>query len=149
MKMSAFPCLLFLLIGSAANSQFILLPQIGFEQSRTTVKYNEDDEFKPLGVQGNLKASLRADYRFKRGHGPFVSIASSPAMAKINFTDPETFKDNYQSTKSSMQWRLEGGYQLSSKPIYFKKTVGENTSLKTSTEKSSIGKKSCGSYTSR
>ncbi|MDQ3681768.1 MAG: hypothetical protein M3352_01690 [Bacteroidota bacterium] len=149
MKMSAFPCLLFLLIGSAANSQFTLLPQIGFEQSRTTLEYNEEDEFKPLGVQGNLKASLRADYRFKRGHGPFVSIGSSPAMVKINFTDPETFKDNYQANKSSLQWQLEGGYQLTSKPIYFKKPVGENTTLKTSTEKSSIGKKSCRSYTYR
>ncbi len=64
--MAALPCLLFLLIGSAANSQFTLLPQIGFEQSRTTVEYNEEDEFKPISTQGNLKASLRADYRFKK-----------------------------------------------------------------------------------
>ena len=144
MKSAAFSCLLFLLIGSAANSQFTLLPQIGFEQSRTTVEYNDDDYFKPLGVQRNIQASLRADYRFKRGHGPFVSLSSSPATVKINFTDPETLKDNYQANRSSLQWRLEGGYQYSSKPIYFKKPIAKNTELKTNTEKTGI-RKSCGS----
>ncbi len=146
--MATLPCLLFLLIGSAANSQFTLLPQIGFEQSRTTVEYNDEDEFKPLGAKGNLKASLRADYRFKKGHGPFIGIATSPAMVKINFTDPETFKDNYQADKSSLQWQLEGGYQYSTKPIYFKKSSQKNTDVKTTSEKTGI-KKSCGSYTYR
>ena len=79
MKLAALPCLLFLLIGSAANSQLSLLPQIGFEQSRTKVQYNNKDIFKPF-AEGNIQASLRADYRFKKGHGPFVSIASSPAF---------------------------------------------------------------------
>jgi len=148
MKMAAFPCLLFLLIGLAANSQFTLLPQIGFEQSRTTVEYNEEDEFKPLGTQGNLKANLRADYRFKKGHGPFIGIASSPAIVKINFTGPEIFKDNYKANKSSLQWQLEGGYQYSTKPIYFKKSSQKNTEIKTTSEKTGI-KKSCGSYTYR
>lgn len=119
MKIAAFPCLLFLLIGSAANSQFTLLPQIGFEQSNAKVQYNGADYIKPSGVQGNLQASIRADYRFKKNHGPFVSIGSSPAFVKFNFTDPETFNDSYKANKTSLQWRLEGGYQLSSKPIYF------------------------------
>ncbi len=144
MKTAAFPCLLFLLIGSAANSQFSLLPQIGFEQSRTTIEYNDAAHFKPLGLQGNLQASLRADYRIKRGHGPFVSFSSSPATVKINFTDPESLKDNYQANKSSLQWRVVGGYQYSSKPIYFRKPIAKNTELKTNTEKTGI-RKSCGS----
>ncbi|HVE61495.1 MAG TPA: hypothetical protein VNA26_06735 [Chitinophagaceae bacterium] len=142
MKMAAFTCLLFLLIGSAAKSQFTLLPQIGFEQSRTTVEHNDAD-FKPLAAQGNLQASLRADYRFKKGHGPFVSLSSSPASVKINFTDPETLKNNYGASKGSLQWRFEGGYQYSTKPIFFKKSIAKNTSLKTNTEKTGM-KKSCG-----
>jgi hypothetical protein len=143
MKLAALPCLLFLLIGSVANSQLSLLPQIGFEQSRTKVQYNNKDFFKPF-AEGNIQVSLRADYRFKKGHGPFVSIASSPATVNINFAEPETLKDNFRVNKSSMQWRLEGGYQYSSKPIYLKKQASKNTTLKTNTEKTGI-KKSCGS----
>lgn len=143
MKLSAFPCLLFLLIGSAANSQLSLLPQIGFEQSRTKVQYNKQDFFKPF-TQGNIQASLRADYRFKKGHGPFVNIASSPATVNINFTEPETLKDNFRVNKGSMQWRFEGGYQYSSKPIYFKKQAAKNATHKTNTQNAGI-KKSCGS----
>ncbi len=94
MKIAALPCLLFLLTGSAANSQFSLLPQIGFEQSRTKVQYNNQNFFKPF-AKDNIQASLRADYRFKKGHGPFVSIASSPATVNLNFTEPETLKDNF------------------------------------------------------
>ncbi|MFN2440116.1 MAG: hypothetical protein ABR503_13010 [Chitinophagaceae bacterium] len=142
--MAAFTCLLFLLIGSAANSQFTLLPQIGFEQSRTTIEYNDADDFTPLGALGNLQASLRADYRFKKGHGPFISLSSSPAPVKINFTDPETLKNNYEASKGSLQWRFEGGYQYSSKPIYFKNPPAKNTALKTNTERTGI-RKSCGS----
>ncbi len=143
MKIAALACLLFLLTGSAANSQFSLLPQIGFEQSRTKVQYNNQNFFKPF-AKDNIQASLRADYRFKKGHGPFVNIASSPAAVNLNFTEPETLKDNFQVNKSSLQWRIEGGYQYTTKPIYLKKQASKNTVLKTNTEKTSI-RKSCGS----
>lgn len=143
MKRAAFPCLLFLFAGSAANSQFTLLPQIGFEHSSTKVQYNSTESFKPQNVGANLKAGLRADYKFKKGHGPFIGIATSPAVVEINFTDPENFKNNYQANKSSLQWRLEGGYQYSTKPIYFKKSTANNTNSKTSSY-SPGEKRSCG-----
>ncbi len=64
-------------------------------------------------------------------------------MVKVNFTDPETLEDNYQANKNSLQWRLEGGYQYSTKPIYFKKSTANSTRSKTSSY-SAGEKKSCG-----
>ena len=51
--------------------------------------------------------------------------------------------NNYTTTTGNMQLRLKGGYQFSSKPIYFKKQGKRSTKV---TGKQNHGKKSCGSY---
>ena len=108
---------LFVLFGYAANAQFTILPQLGFENSRTSVEFNELSSFSPLGAKLLPQAGIRLDYKSKQGHGPSVGIATSRSVVKFNFSDPETGMNTYTAAKGNTQLRIEGGYQVSTKPI--------------------------------
>jgi len=138
--------------GYAASAQFSLLPQVGFENSRTNISYNNLNDFSPLGVKFSPQASLRMDYKFKKGHGPFLGVSSSRSIVSFSFSDPDNGMNIFNATTGDMQLRLEGGYQYSSKPLYFNKNKSQRSSAssKSSYYKTSGEKKSCGSeYTSR
>lgn len=102
------------------HAQFSLLPQIGFEQSRATLGYNS---FSTSGVEGNLRASLRADYRFKAGHGPFINLGTNPAPMSFAFRNDGSLDESFKASDGSLQFRMEAGYQYTSKPIQLKKTA--------------------------
>lgn len=116
---------LFVIICFVANAQFSIQPQIGLENSRTTVMINELPKFVPLGLQYAPRIALRMDYKFKKGHGPFVGVATSSPVVGLNFTDPQTANTSFYTTKQDLQIRFEGGYQVSTKPIYFSKPTTE------------------------
>lgn len=102
----------------AANAQkFTLLPQVGFENSKTRISYNDFRSFSPAGIKFSPQAGLRLNYASKQGHGFFVGVASSRSIVSFSFTDPEAGMNNYTATSGNMQLRLEGGYQFNSKPI--------------------------------
>lgn len=143
---------LFAVCGFAASAQLSLVPQVGFENSRTNISYNDLSEFSPLGVKFSPQASLRMDYKFKKGHGPFLGISSSRSLVSYSFTDPEYGMNIYTANAGDMQFRLEGGYQYSTKPIFFNKNKSNQNSSRSyhNSYKSQNTKKSCGSeYTSR
>jgi len=135
--------LLFLLVASgyAAKAQrFTLLPQVGFENSKTKISYNNQDAFAPLGVKFSPQASLRLNYSSKQGHGFFIGAATSRSIVSFGFADPETAKSSYAATTGNMQVRLEGGYQFSSKPIPLgksKASSAKNTEKKNCSYRSS------------
>jgi hypothetical protein len=114
---------LFVIISFVASAQFTIQPQIGLENSKTTVKYNDLPSFAPMGLQYSPRIALRLDYKFKQGHGPFMGIATSSPVVSFNFTDPQTANTAYNASRQNLQIRFEGGYQLSTKPIYFSKTA--------------------------
>ncbi len=117
--------LFFVALGYVANSQrFSLLPQVGFENSKTKISYNDLASFSPVGVKFTPQASLRLNYSSKQGHGFFLGAATSRSVVSFNFTDPETLRNNFSATAGSLQLRLEGGYQFSSKPISLNKSKG-------------------------
>lgn len=149
MRPAALPSLLLVLLGTAAHSQLSLLPQVGFEQSRTSIGYNGQPSFSPLGGQGAPRAALRADYRLKSGHGAFASVGTSPAVVAFTFADPAGALTSYRAAASHLQWRLEGGYQYSTKPLYFKKSGTGSLAAAGDAVTPSSGKKTCGSYTYR
>src|SRR5687767_3446369 len=149
---------LFVVFGYTANAQLTILPQLGFEGSRTSLEFNELASFSPLGAKLIPQAGIRLDYKTKHGHGPFLGIATSQSVVKFNFSDPETGMNAYTASKGNTQLRLEGGYQVSTKRIYFKKLGSANKSSKAyyqkNTERKSCGnyiviKSSCGSKTSK
>lgn len=149
MKPAAFVSALFLLAGTAAHSQWSLLPHVGIETPHSNLYVNGQKAVASLGGTSFFKAALRTDYRFKGGHGPYASMGSSPAALRLSFTDPETLSTTYATQTGGQQWRLEGGYGVSSRPIYFKKGAATSATRKTTSSQTNtvLVKKRCGSET--
>src|SRR6202008_216647 len=72
----------------------------------------------------------------------------SQSIARFNFSDLETGMDAYKVSRGNTQLRLEGGYQLSTKPIYFKKSAATMKSSK-ARDLNNRTKKGCGGYFAR
>lgn len=116
-----------LAFGFAANAQFSIQPQIGLENSRTIIQYN-DQSIVPPGMQLSPKLALRMDYTFKKGHGPFIGISTAAPVTNFNFAVPPTATNSYSTSHEKIQMRFEAGYQLSTKPIYFSKPAKSQAS---------------------
>ena len=125
MKPAALLTTLSLLLACTASSQFSLLPQLGFESSKTSINHN-GSSFSPSGGRGNLKANLRLDYRFKMGHGPYVGIGTSPAVMEYSFTDPSNPKANFNTSTASKLFKMEAGYMFTSKAISGSSVLSES-----------------------
>jgi len=139
---------LFIVSALAMNAQKLsLTPQVGFENSKTSVNYNSLGSFAPLGGEFNPQVSLRLDYKFKQGFGPYIGASTSRSGVLYSFNDIENGMSSYVATKANMQLRMEAGYQFTTKPIFFNKTK-QSTGASTSKTKSPE-KNSCGSYSSR
>ena len=154
MRSATVTSLLFVAFGYAASAQFTIQPQIGIENFRTSLNYNNLPSFSPLGGKLSPQASVRLDYKFKQGHGPFLGIATSNSVVSFNFSDPETGRNVYKASAADIQLRFEGGYQLTSKRIYFNKTGASskpaNKSVSKSTQsETNYTKHSCGEYSGR
>ena len=135
-------CIVF---GCVVKAQLSIVPQLGLESSKTNVSYNKSSDFSPLGAKLSPQASVRLDYKFKKGHGPFVGLATTRSAVNYTFSDPEAGMSNYTTSRDNTQLRLEGGYQVSSKPIYFNKSGAKNKASNVSS-KSSSTKSSCRDY---
>ena len=137
-----------LFIASAVSAQKLSLsPQVGFENSKTSVNYNDLGSFAPLGGEFNPQVSLRLDYKFKGGFGPYFGTSTSRSVVLYSFNDLENGMNLYNATPANMQVRMESGFQYTTKPILFNKT---KSSSNTSTSKpKSSNKSSCGSYSYR
>jgi hypothetical protein len=144
MKPAAFTMIPVLFVAISANAQLSFLPQLGFEQSKTLVQYNNSSSFSPIGSQANLKANLRMDYRFKKGHGPYIAVGTAPGAVAFSFNDIANAATNFKAAQNSLQWKLEGGYQYTSKPINLKKASAKQAE-KTTTQNTEVRSK-CGSY---
>ena len=140
MKPAAISTMLFLLMASSAYSQFTLVPQIGFDRSKTTVEQNGLYQFSPLNSKTSFKASLRTDYRFRSGHGAYAGIGTAPAVIDLKFIDPGTAWNTAKASTSGMQFKLEAGYQYNLKPF----AIGKGSVNKPAA--ASTRKKSCGTY---
>jgi hypothetical protein len=131
----------------AMNAQRLsLTPQVGFENSKTSVNYNGLGSFAPLGGEFNPQVSLRLDYKFKQGFGPYLGVSTSRSVVSYNFSDIENGMNFYSATKANMQLRMEAGYQFTTNQLFFNKTRSANSSA--SKQKAS-SKSSCGNYSSR
>jgi hypothetical protein len=138
MRIAALTLVFFVASVVATKAQrFSLLPQVGFENSKTTISYNDLRSVAPLGVKFTPQGSLRLNYASKQGHGFFIGAATSRHTISYNFTDLETGMTDFSATTGNMQVRLEGGYQFNSKAISLSK------SAKSSAKKSSEAKKKC------
>lgn len=133
---------LFIIFGCVAKAQLNIVPQWGIETSTTTLSYNNSSGFSPFGVKLSPHASVRLDYKFKKGHGAFLGLATTRSAVNYTFTNPETGKTNYTASRDNKQLRFEAGYQLSTKPVYFNKSGAKNKSGNVSVEKNTT-KRTC------
>ena len=117
MKPAALSGMLLLFMAATAQAQLSLLPQVGIDRTKNTVSINDLSSFAPSGVNGNFKASLRLDYRFRGGHGPYVAVGTAPALVEISFANPSNAVNDFVATAGATQLKLEGGYQYSFKPL--------------------------------
>jgi opacity protein-like surface antigen len=132
-----------LLAGVTAGAQLTLLPQLGFERSRTSIRYNDAVSFSPLGTVTELNANLRFDYKFKNGFGPYAAIGTSPAIVEFKFTHPASATNDYTAKRPSPLLALQAGYQYTSRPIRLGKS--QHTEKLSSKEKSRCSSFGCGS----
>jgi hypothetical protein len=70
-----------------------------------------------MGAGVSPQFAVRLDYRFKKIHGPFAGIATNRSVLAYQFTDPETGATNFTASRGDMQFRLEAGYQVRTKPL--------------------------------
>ncbi len=119
--------------GFAANAQFTLTPQAGFEIPSTKISYNHLPYIQPEG-QSSGQFGLRADYQFKGGFAPFAGIVTHRPLVSYNFGDPKTGMTDYTSAEGDLLVQLQAGLQYSSKPI----SLGKKTpAAKATTQKTS------------
>lgn len=124
-------CLL-IATGFAATAQFRIQPQLGVDNTKTSITYN-DQSFVPSGMQFSPKLGLRMEYTFKKGHGIFAGISTSAPAIDFEFSDMQSAANSYNTARQNLQMRFEGGYQFSTKPISLsKKGSTQNAFLKTS-----------------
>ncbi len=132
------------------RAQFSLLPYAGFEQSRNRV--TNTNGLSASDISRNLRAGLKMDYRLKGGHGPFISLGTSPAPVSFRFNNLGSVASSYEAAKGALQFRMEGGYQYSSRPISLgKKRTAASPSASLVPDQSAAPQKTCGSllYKSR
>lgn len=147
MKSTVLTGILLVATGAVSYGQLSFLPQVGFERSGTTLNYNS---LSASQCDASFRANLRADYRFKGGHGPYIGLGTSPAQTSFSFNNTGALMEGMQTVKNNLQFRLEGGYQYTSKAIQLKRntaTPKAESSSYTTTE--TVTKKSCGSSTYR
>lgn len=136
-----------LLAGTALHAQFSLLPHAGFEQANNSLRYGSGNSVSD--ISGNLKAGLRADYKLKGGHSPFVNITTSPAPVQFQFDRAGSLLRAADAVRGNLQLRLEAGYLYNSKPIQLGKKKAASPPVTETVTVTSIRKSSCGSYTYR
>ena len=139
---------LFIALGYVTNAQKLsLTPQVGFENSKTSINYNDLGFFVPLGGELNPQVSLRLDYTFKPGFGPYIGASTSRSGVLYSFNNIENGMNEYNAVRANMQVRMESGFQYTSMPIFFNKSKQSSGSSASKTKSST--KNSYGGYTYR
>jgi hypothetical protein len=143
MRTATLITIVFVAMSYATTAQKLtLLPQAGIENSRTSVQYNGLPSFLPVGEVLSPYLGVRMDYKFRQGHGLFAGIATSHSVVSYNFSDLENGMKVYNASPGDMKLRFEGGYQFSTKRIYFNKSGAASNSAKSQSQTSTV-KKSC------
>jgi hypothetical protein len=116
----------FTLIMYASHAQFSIVPQVGVETFRTTIKPGNYSSISPLGQQFSPNLSVRMAYTLKSGQGAFFGVGTNSPAVNFQFTDPQNAQTSYTASAKDVQLRLEAGYQFTSKPITLRKPAFKN-----------------------
>ena len=152
--------ILLVVFGFESHAQLRLLPMIGFENSMVCLKYNDQKVKSGLDDVTSPQMSLRLDYAFKKGHGPFIGVNTSRSAIDYIFNDPATGMNQFNTSNADYRIGITGGYSFTTKPIFFNKSSSGTSKamIKKDVQQKEVVviKKSCGtsreiktSYSSR
>lgn len=141
-------CMMMVVFGYASQAQLSLQPRVGVRNSVTNLDFNDLPQFSPLNNLSAPEVSLRLDYKFKKLHGPYLGISTSRNGIDYSFNDLNTGAQVYQASKLGYNFLINGGYEVTTKPYYFKKPPAKSSVQKVEKEivmEQKIVKKNCGS----
>lgn len=145
--------ILLVMIGYGAGAQLSLQPRIGFENAFPKISYNNLQPFSATDQFTSPQAALRLDYKFKKWHGPFLGVSTSRTGVDYNLSDGNGGLQIYNMTKANYRVSISGGYEITTKPIYFKKPASKPSAKmvmkNADVNRVVIIKKSCGSKTNK
>jgi hypothetical protein len=121
-------CMLLVVFGYATHAQLTLQPRTGLRNSLTTIGYNDQPQFSPLDYVTSPEFALRLDYKFKKIHGPYTGISTSRSGIHYSFQDVNTGGQVFQAYKDDYRYEVSAGYEVTTKPIYFKKMPASGSS---------------------
>jgi hypothetical protein len=140
--------LLFVLMSCVTKAQFSIQPQIGLENSRTTIKSSEFACFSPMGRQLAPRLAVRMSYKFKTGHGAFIGVATGKQAVAFKFTDPQAARTTYTATEKGLQLHLEGGYQYATRRIALTSASRSGHRADGGEQRTYVSKPGCGQQSS-
>lgn len=142
--------ILLVVFGFKSHAQLRLLPMIGLENSMVCLKYNDQRVKSAFDGVLSPQISMRMDYTFKKGHGPFIGVNTNRSAMNYSFNNPATGMTQYNTSNADYRVAISGGYSFTTKPFYF--NIQPAHSAKTFSKKEMqekeivVIKKSCGSY---
>ncbi|HSU27181.1 MAG TPA: hypothetical protein VLJ68_02290 [Chitinophagaceae bacterium] len=102
-----------------ANAQLTILPQIGAELTGNEISYNSRELSMPVGISFAPQVSIRLDYKFKTGFGPYIALGTTRQTISFVFSDLENGMNDFKTSAGNMKLRFEAGYQLTTKKFFF------------------------------
>ncbi|HEX6333952.1 MAG TPA: hypothetical protein VFZ78_06980 [Flavisolibacter sp.] len=116
MKPAAIICAL-LFCATAGHSQLVLIPEAGLEKTNTFITANGQETLDPAGTLNQLRAALRLQYQFRKGHGVYLALGTSPSVTQYSFPSASTPASNFKTETSDIKYQIQGGYQFAFKPF--------------------------------
>jgi hypothetical protein len=127
-KIQHLPVIIILLFPVAAFAQELTItPQVGIQSANTKIAFTNS----PYGAPYRTAApylGARFVYESKRGHGPYLNLAMGTYTNTYQVYAPSSpYFGSLRSAQTDL-FRIEGGYQWNSKPVYFKRIWNNNIS---------------------
>lgn len=122
---------LFAMLGHIAIAQLNVIPNIGVEDFRTGIKHNGLSPAGQICIAPSAQAALKLEYLFKKQHGPWIAAATSRSVVAYSFANPGSGTNVFKTDAGNTLLRLEGGYQVKTKRLFFNARPGKANAAST------------------
>lgn len=109
------------------SQRLTLTPQAGIQTAPTRVLLNNSPYAAPYRTS-TAYVGVRLAYQSKQGHGPYLNLALGTSGNTYQLSEHGMLFPNAFKQAMTDVFRVEGGYQWNSKPLYFKRIWDNNLS---------------------
>jgi hypothetical protein len=107
--------------------QLTVTPQVGIQSSNTKIGFNNSPYTAPYRTEVPYLGA-RFVYESKRGHGPYLNFSMGTNTNTYQVSSPSSpYLGSFSLARTDL-FRIEGGYQWNTKPLYFKRIWNNNIS---------------------